>query len=287
MGDKVKFIKKCPECGADLIRFEGEAAHYCPNDNACPPQIKGKMEHFVSRKAMNIDGLGSETIHLLFENGLLKDIADIYELKVADLARLERLGNKSAQNIKTSCEKSKEVPFERVVFALGIRFVGETVAKKLALAFKNIETLENATYDELIAVDEIGDRIAQSVLKYFADERNVMMLSRLKSHGLTMSVSEDKFQKAGDALQGLTFVISGTFSFHSRDEYKNLIEQNGGKNVGSVSSKTSYILAGENMGPEKLKKAESLGVQLINEADFLKMIGDENPSKQEFTGTLF
>ncbi len=287
MGDKVKFIKKCPECGADLIRFEGEAAHYCPNDNACPPQIKGKMEHFVSRKAMNIDGLGSETIHLLFENGLLKDIADIYELKVADLARLERLGNKSAQNIKTSCEKSKEVPFERVVFALGIRFVGETVAKKLALAFKNIETLENATYDELIAVDEIGDRIAQSVLKYFADERNVMMLSRLKSHGLTMSVSEDKFQKAGDALQGLTFVISGTFSFHSRDEYKNLIEQNGGKNVGSVSSKTSYILAGENMGPEKLKKAESLGVQLINEADFLKMIGAENPSKQEFTGTLF
>ncbi|MEA4851145.1 MAG: NAD-dependent DNA ligase LigA [Paludibacter sp.] len=287
MGDKVKFIKKCPECGADLIRFEGEAAHYCPNDNACPPQIKGKMEHFVSRKAMNIDGLGSETIHLLFENGLLKDIADIYELKVADLARLERLGNKSAQNIKTSCEKSKEVPFERVVFALGIRFVGETVAKKLALAFKNIETLENATYDELIAVDEIGDRIAQSVLKYFADERNVMMLSRLKSHGLTMSVSEDKFQKAGDALQGLTFVISGTFSFHSRDEYKNLIEQNGGKNVGSVSSKTSYILAGENMGPEKLKKAESLGVQLINEADFLKMIGDENSPKQEFTGTLF
>lgn len=287
IGDKVKFIKKCPECGADLIRFEGEAAHYCPNDNACPPQIKGKMEHFVSRKAMNIDGLGSETIHLLFENGLLKDIADIYELKVADLARLERLGNKSAQNIKTSCEKSKEVPFERVVFALGIRFVGETVAKKLAMAFKNIETLENATYDELIAVDEIGDRIAQSVLKYFADERNVMMLSRLKSYGLTMSVSEDKFQKAGDALQGLTFVISGTFAFHSRDEYKNLIEQNGGKNVGSVSSKTSYILAGENMGPEKLKKAESLGVQLINETDFLKMIGAENPSKQEFTGTLF
>ena len=287
IGDKVKFIKKCPECGADLIRFEGEAAHYCPNDNACPPQIKGKMEHFVSRKAMNIDGLGSETIHLLFENGLLKDIADIYELKVADLARLERLGNKSAQNIKTSCEKSKEVPFERVVFALGIRFVGETVAKKLALAFKNIETLENATYDELIAVDEIGDRIAQSVLKYFADERNVMMLSRLKSYGLTMSVSEDKFQKAGDALQGLTFVISGTFSFHSRDEYKNLIEQNGGKNVGSVSSKTSYILAGENMGPEKLKKAESLGVQLINETDFLKMIGAENSPKQEFTGTLF
>ena len=287
IGDKVKFIKKCPECGADLIRFEGEAAHYCPNDNACPPQIKGKMEHFVSRKAMNIDGLGSETIHLLFENGLLKDIADIYELKVADLARLERLGNKSAQNIKTSCEKSKEVPFGRVVFALGIRFVGETVAKKLALAFKNIETLENATYDELIAVDEIGDRIAQSVLKYFADERNVMMLNRLKSYGLTMSVSEDKFLKAGDALQGLTFVISGTFTFHSRDEYKNLIEQNGGKNVGSVSSKTSYILAGENMGPEKLKKAESLGVQLINEADFLKMIGDEKNKKQEFTGTLF
>lgn len=287
IGDKVQFIKNCPECGAALVRYEGEAAHYCPNENACPPQIKGKMEHFVSRKAMNIDGLGSETINLLYENNLLNNIADIYELKVPDLVRLERLGNKSALNIKTSCEKSKEVPFERVVFALGIRFVGETVAKKLAFAFKNIETLESATYDELIAVDEIGDRIAQSVMRYFADERNIKMLARLKSFGLQTSLSEEKLQVAGDALKGLSIVISGTFARHSRDEYKTLIERHGGKNVGSVSSKTSFILAGENMGPEKLKKAQSLGVKLVNEDEFLTMLGDVKEEKQGFTGTLF
>ncbi|MCE5332244.1 MAG: NAD-dependent DNA ligase LigA [Bacteroidales bacterium] len=287
IGDKVQFIKNCPECGAALVRYEGEAAHYCPNENACPPQIKGKMEHFVSRKAMNIDGLGSETINLLYENNLLNNIADIYELKVPDLVRLERLGNKSALNIKTSCEKSKEVPFERVIFALGIRFVGETVAKKLAFAFKNIETLESATYDELITVDEIGDRIAQSVMRYFADERNIKMLARLKSFGLQMSLSEEKLQVAGDALKGLSIVISGTFARHSRDEYKTLIEQHGGKNVGSVSSKTSFILAGENMGPEKLKKAQSLGVKLVNEDEFLTMLGDVKEEKKGFTGTLF
>lgn len=287
IGEKVEFIKNCPECGAALVRYEGEAAHYCPNENACPPQIKGKIEHFVSRKAMNIDGLGSETINLLYENNLLNNIADIYELKVADLARLERLGNKSALNIKTACEKSKEVPFERVVFALGIRFVGETVAKKLAFAFKNIEALESATYDELIAVDEIGDRIAQSVMRYFADERNIKMLTRLKSFGLQMSLSEEKLQVAGDALKGLSIVISGTFARHSRDEYKTLIEQHGGKNVGSVSSKTSFILAGENMGPEKLKKAQSLGVKLVNEDEFLTMLGNVKEEKQGFTGTLF
>lgn len=287
IGEKVEFIKNCPECGAALVRYEGEAAHYCPNENACPPQIKGKIEHFVSRKAMNIDGLGSETINLLYENNLLNNIADIYELKVPDLARLERLGNKSALNIKTACEKSKEVPFERVVFALGIRFVGETVAKKLAFAFKNIEALESATYDELIAVDEIGDRIAQSVMRYFADERNIKMLTRLKSFGLQMSLSEEKLQVAGDALKGLSIVISGTFAHHSRDEYKTLIEQHGGKNVGSVSSKTSFILAGENMGPEKLKKAQSLGVKLVNEDEFLTMLGNVKEEKQGFTGTLF
>ncbi len=287
IGEKVEFIKNCPECGAALVRYDGEAAHYCPNENACPPQIKGKMEHFVSRKAMNIDGLGSETINLLYENNLLNNIADIYELKVADLARLERLGNKSALNIKTACEKSKEVPFERVVFALGIRFVGETVAKKLAFAFKNIEALESATYDELIAVDEIGDRIAQSVMRYFAEERNIKMLTRLKSFGLQMSLSEEKLQVAGDALKGLSIVISGTFAHHSRDEYKTLIEQHGGKNVGSVSSKTSFILAGENMGPEKLKKAQSLGVKLVNEDEFLTMLGNVKEEKQGFTGTLF
>ena len=288
IGDKVQFIKSCPECGSTLIRIEGEAAHYCPNENGCPPQIKGKMEHFVSRKAMNIDGLGSETIALLFENELLKDIADIYELKVPDLARLERLGNKSAVNIKTSYEVSKEVPFERVLFALGIRFVGETVAKKLAFAFKTIEKLETATFEELIAVDEIGERIAQSVQKYFSDERSIELINRLKQHGLQMQVSEEKLQPAGNTLSGLSIVISGTFSKHSRDEYKTIIEQNGGKNVGSVSAKTSFLLAGENMGPEKLKKAENLGVKLVSENEFLAMIGTEKPKTQQgFTGTLF
>jgi DNA ligase (NAD+) len=276
IGDKVKFIKTCPECGAELMRYEGEAAHYCPNENACPPQIKGKMEHFVSRKAMNIDGLGSETINLLYQNELLHNIADIYELKIPDLIRLERLGSKSAYNIKDGAEKSKEVPFERVVFALGIRFVGETIAKKLAFAFKNIEALENASLEELVAVDEIGERIAQSVVRYFADSTNIEMVNRLKSFGLQMSLSEEKLQAHGDILAGLTFVISGTFSQHSRDEYKTMIEMNGGKNVGSVSAKTSYILAGENMGPEKLKKAEKLGVKLLDEVTFLKMINADN-----------
>lgn len=287
IGDKVEFIKNCPECNATLVRYEGEAAHYCPNENACPPQIKGKMEHFVSRKAMNIDGLGSETISLLYENDLLHNFADIYELKIPDLVRLERLGNKSAQNIRISCEKSKEVPFERVIFALGIRFVGETVAKKLANAFKNIETLEKATFEELTAVGEIGERIAQSVLNYFADKQNIEIIERLKSFGLQMSLLEDKMKITGDALNGMSVVISGTFEHHSRDEYKAIIEQYGGKNTGSVSSKTSFILAGENMGPEKLKKAENLGVKIVNENEFLQMIGEQKAEKNEFTGTLF
>lgn len=287
LGDKVQFISKCPECGTELVRFEGEAAYYCPNENACPPQIKGKIEHFVSRKAMNIDGLGSETIHLFYENNLLNNIADIYELKVPDIARLERLGNKSALNIKTSIEKSKEVPFERVLFALGIRFVGETVAKKLAMAFISIEALETASYDELITIEEIGDRIAQSIIKFFSDERNVQIVSRLKNYGLQMEVHPDKLVSTGNALQGLSIVISGTFALNSRDEYKSMIEQNGGKNAGSVSSKTSFILAGENMGPEKLKKAEKLGVRLVNESDFLKMLGKQEEKASEFTGTLF
>lgn len=274
IGDKVQFIKNCPECGAALVRFDGEAAHYCPNENACPPQIKGKMEHFVSRKAMNIDGLGAETINLLYQNDLLRNIADIYALQIPDLIRLERLGTKSAYNIQAGCEKSKEIPFERVVFALGIRFVGETIAKKLAFAFKNIETLERATFEELIAVDEIGERIAQSVVAYFVEPQNVETLERLKAFGLQMSLSEEKLQAHGEALAGLSIVISGTFSQHSRDEYKTMIERNGGKNVGSVSAKTSFILAGENMGPEKLKKAEKLGVKLLTETEFLAMIMD-------------
>ena len=286
IGDKVQFIKNCPECGAALVRFEGEAAHYCPNENACPPQIKGKMEHFVSRKAMNIDGLGSETINLLYQNDLLHNIADIYTLKIPDLVRLERLGTKSAYNIKDGAEKSKEVPFERVIFALGIRFVGETIAKKLAYAFKNIEALEKATFDELVAVGEIGERIAQSVVAYFSDLQNIEMVNRLKGHGLQMSLSDEKLQAHGTALAGLSIVISGTFSQHSRDQYKSMIEMNGGKNVGSVSAKTSFILAGENMGPEKLKKAEKLGVKLVDEKTFLSMIQaevqEENPMRELF-----
>ncbi len=288
IGEKVHFITHCPECSTELTRIDGEAAYYCPNENGCPPQIKGKMEHFVSRKAMNIDGLGSETVALLFENKLLKDVADIYELKIPDLARLERLGAKSAQNIKLSSEASKQIPFERVLFALGIRFVGETIAKKLAYAFKTIDAIEKATIEEMVAVDEIGERIAQSVQKYFADEANVELVERLKMYGLQMSLSEDKLKPASTALSGLSIVISGTFSKHSRDEYKVMIEQNGGKNVGSVSAKTSMILAGENMGPEKLKKAESLGVKLISEDAFLALIVSE-PAKPAsgFTGTLF
>ena len=286
MGDKVRFIRNCPECGADLVRFEGEAAHYCPNENACPPQIKGKMEHFVSRKAMNIDGLGSETINLLYQNDLLHNIADIYELKIPDLIRLDRLGSKSAYNIKDGAEKSKEVPFERVVFALGIRFVGETIAKKLAYAFKNIEALESATLDQLVAVEEIGGRIAQSVVLYFSDATNVEMVDRLKSFGLQMSLSDEKLHAHGDTLAGLSIVISGTFNLHSRDEYKAMIEMNGGKNVGSVSAKTSFILAGENMGPEKLKKAEKLGVKLVDEKTFLSMVSAEIKEDTQ-TGLLF
>jgi len=277
IGDKVKFIKNCPECGAALVRYEGEAAHYCPNENACPPQIKGKMEHFVSRKAMNIDGLGSETINLLYQNELLHNIADIYALKIPELIQLERLGTKSAYNIQAGCEKSKEISFERVVFGLGIRFVGETIAKKLAFAFKNMEALEQATFEELIAVDEIGERIAQSVVAYFTDLINIETLNRLKTFGLQMSLSEEKLQAHGNTLTGLSIVISGTFSQHSRDEYKAMIEQQGGKNSGSVSAKTSFILAGENMGPEKLKKAEKLGVKLVDENTFLNMIKVETP----------
>lgn len=274
IGDKVQFIKTCPECGAALVRFEGEAAHYCPNENACPPQIKGKMEHFVSRRAMNIDGLGSETINLLYQNGLMKNIADIYTLKIPDLVRLERLGTKSAYNIQTGVEKSKEIPFERVLFALGIRFVGETIAKKLAFAFKNIEALEAASLEDLVSVDEIGERIAQSVIRYFSDPLNIETVVRLKNCGLQMSLSEEKLLAQSDALKGLSIVISGTFAKHSRDEYKTMIEMNGGKNVGSVSSKTSFILAGENMGPEKLKKAESLGVKIMDEEAFLLLLSN-------------
>ena len=272
IGDAVNFIKKCPECGANLVRYTGEAAHYCPNENHCPPQIKGKIEHFVGRKAMNIEGLGGETINLLYQNNLLSKISDIYSLKMGDLVQLERLGSKSAQNIQLAVQKSKEVPFERVLFSLGIRFVGETVAKKLAFAFINIEDLITANYEQLVEVDEIGERIAQSVVRYFSDEENLKTVRLLKEYGLQMTLSDDKLEAMGTSLSGLSIVISGTFRHHSRDEYKAMIEQHGGKNVASVSAKTSFILAGENMGPEKLKKAEALGVQLMNEDDFLSLL---------------
>lgn len=282
-GEKVKFIDSCPECGAKLTRIEGEAAHYCPNDQHCPPQLKGKIEHFVGRKAMNIDGLGSETIQLLFTNGLISSVADLYSLKVADLAKLDRLGLKSAHNICKSIEQSKTIPFEKLIFALGIRYVGETVAKKLAQAFQCIDKLSAATFDELIAVDEIGDRIAGSVLSYFADEQNRQLIFQLRQAGLQLESNGQLNNKVSDLLSNQTVVISGTFTHFSREEYKKLIEQHGGKNSGSVSAKTSMLLAGENMGPEKLKKAESLGVRIISENEFLNLIGPEH--NQEKTST--
>ena len=273
IGDKVRFIKNCPECGTPLIRYEGEAAHYCPNDSGCSPQIKGRIEHFISRKAMNIDGLGEETVDAFYKEGLLKTVADLYKLKVSDIAILERMGMKSAQNIIEGINNSRIVPFERVVYAIGIRFVGETVAKKLAYAFKDIDSLMNATKEELIAVDEIGERIAESVIKYFADERNRSLIEELRAEGLQLKLSEERISMFSNTLSGLSIVISGTFEKHSRDEYKSLIEQHGGKNTSSVSAKTDYILAGANMGPAKLEKAQKLGVKVINENEFLTMIG--------------
>lgn len=268
------FPTLCPECGTPLVRVEGEAAWRCPNEMTCPPQIKGKMEHFVSRRAMNIDGLGEETIALLYEQGLLHNIADIYDLTLSELAQQERLGQKSAQNILNGIETSKLVPWARVLFALGIRMVGETTAKKIARRFRNINLLMTATHDQLTAVEDVGDQIADNIIAYFADERNREIVSRLRAAGLQMESAEDT-TPASDKLTGQSIVISGTFARHSRDEYKVLIEAHGGKNVGSVSKKTSFILAGENMGPEKLKKAEALGVRLVNENEFLEMI-EEN-----------
>lgn len=273
LGGKISFIKTCPECGTPLMRPEGEAAHYCPNEIGCPPQIKGRIEHFVTRKAMNIN-IGPETIEDLYEAGLVKDSADLYTLQVSDLLRLERWAEKSAQNLLESLAASKQVPFERVLYALGIRYVGETVAKRLALSFHSIEALEQASFESLVAVDEIGERIAQSVRAYFADARNQAIVKRLTEQGLQMSLSEERLANRSDRLKGLTIVISGTFSKHSRDEYKAMIEQHGGKNSGSVSGKTNYILAGENMGPAKLEKAAKLGVKIIHEEEFLSMLNE-------------
>ena len=268
---QVRFATHCPECGARLVRYEGEAAHYCPNDSSCPPQIKGRIEHFISRKAMNIDSLGPETVDEYFRHGLVKNIADLYDI---DVQQINGNGNrqKSAQKIVNGIAASVHVPFERVVFALGIRFVGETSAKLLARHFKTMDALMHASLQELVEVEGIGEVIAKSVISYFHQPENITMIQRLRDKGVQMSLSEEQLQGASDKLAGKSIVISGVFARHSRDEYKQLIEQHGGKNVGSISGKTSFILAGDNMGPSKLQKAEKLGIAIIGEDEFLAMI---------------
>ncbi|WP_281643826.1 NAD-dependent DNA ligase LigA [Bacteroides zoogleoformans] len=272
IGEKVKFITHCPECGSKLIRYEGEAAHYCPNETACPPQIKGKIEHFISRKAMNIDGLGPETVDAFYRLGLIKDTADLYHLQIGDIKNLERMGEKSAENIINGIAASKEVPFERVLFALGIRFVGETVAKKITKSFTDIEELENANLEKLKNIDEIGEKIAQSIVTYFSNSSNRELVARLKESGLQFCRQEENMSEHTEKLSGQSIVISGIFTHHSREEYKDLIEKNGGKNVGGISSKTSFILAGDNMGPAKLEKAQKLGIKIVSEDEFLTLI---------------
>ncbi|MEG1659768.1 MAG: NAD-dependent DNA ligase LigA [Bacteroides sp.] len=272
IGEKVRFITHCPECGSKLVRYEGESAHYCPNETTCPPQIKGKIEHFISRKAMNIDGLGPETVDTFYQQGLIHNTADLYFLTKDALKGLDRMGDKSAENIIEGIKQSKEIPFERVIFALGIRFVGETVAKKIAKSFNNIEELENADNERLMGIDEIGEKIAQSILAYFTNEANRELVHRLKLAGLQLYRTQKDMSGYTDKLAGKSIVISGVFIHHSRDEYKEIIEKNGGKNVGSISVKTSFILAGENMGPAKLEKANKLGVEIVNEKAFLERL---------------
>ena len=269
---RVEFIKCCPECGTPLVRYEGEAVHYCPNDDGCPPQIKGRIEHFISRRAMNIDSLGPETIDEYYRRGIIKNIADLYDIDVQQING-DGSREKSARKIVEGIAASREVPFERVVFALGIRLVGETSAKTLARHFKDIDRLQAATLDELTHIDGIGEIMAKSVISYFQNDENATIVRRLKDYGLRMSLAEEQLAGHTDRLKGLTIVISGVFQRHSRDEYKTLIEQHGGKNTGSISAKTSYLLAGDNMGPAKLQKAEKLGVKIINEQQFLEMIG--------------
>lgn len=273
---KTEYIEKCPECGTALIRNEGEANHYCPNELGCPPQVIGKMVHFVGRKAMDIDSLGGETIAQLYEHKLISDIADIYTLQKDTLLKLERMAEKSVNNLLEGIEASKQVPFERVLYAIGIRHVGETTAKKLAFYFKNIEALEKASIEQLLEVGDIGERIAETIAAYFKDPRIIRIIDRLKSYGLQFELSENQLTATSDRLKDLSFVVSGVFSKFSRDDLKKTIEQNGGKNVGSISGKTSYVVAGDNMGPEKLKKAEKLGIPILSEEDFIKMINSEN-----------
>ncbi len=267
-----KYITHCPECHTELKRNEGEANHFCPNETSCPPQVMGKMEHFVSRKAMNIDSLGGETIVQLYQAGLVRNIADIYDLKKEQLIPLERMAEKSANNLIEGIEKSKQVPFERVLYAIGIRHVGETTAKKIAKKVKNLEQLLNMNKEELLSIDEVGEIIADSILAFFSQTDNQQIIQRLKNSGLQFEINEAQLQSGSDKLKDQTIVISGVFTKHSREQYKDLIELHGGKNSGSISKKTSFVLAGDNMGPEKLKKAESLGVKIINEDEFLQMI---------------
>ena len=266
----IQFIESCPECNATLIRREGEANHYCPNEDACPPQMKGKMEHFISRKAMNIDGLGAETIDLLYDKGLIKTSADLYDLTFDQVVQLDRMADKSADNLIKGLEDSKNIPFERVLFALGIRFVGETVAKKLAKHFKNMDALIAAKFDDLTNVGEIGEKIAISLQQYFLNEDNLHFIDRLKKAGLQFEIIEKV--GASNKLDGKSFVVSGVFNAFSRDELKELIESNGGKNVSAISNKTDYVVAGENMGPAKLKKATDLGIAILSEDDFIQLI---------------
>ena len=267
-----EYISECPECGTTLVRQEGEAQHYCPNDMGCPPQIIGRIQHFISRKAMDIEGLGGETVALLVNEGLIQNYADLYTLKKEQILPLERMAEKSADNLIKGIEASKQIPFERVLFGLGIRYVGETVARKLAKQFKTIDALAEASEETLVAVDEIGARIAQSVVSFFSEEANQDLIKRLKDYGLQLELDASVLENQTDKLQGQTFVISGVFSKVSRTELKKLIEDNGGKASGSISSKTNYLVAGENMGPSKLQKAEKLGVPIISEDDFLAML---------------
>ena len=267
----LEYITHCPECGATLVRYEGEAKHYCPNQNGCRPQILGRIVHFIRRKAMNIESLGEETVELLFENNLLQNIADLYDIKAEQIATLPRLGEKSAENIIQSINNSRQVPFHRVLFALGIRFVGETTAKYLAEHFRSLDAIQTATREELTEAEEVGEKIADAIIEYFADERNQQIIGRLREAGLQLTAKERT--KASNALEGLTFVISGSFANHSRDELKALIDANGGKNLAAVSANTSYLLAGDKIGPAKLQKANKLGIKIISEDEFIAMIG--------------
>jgi len=270
--EPIQYITHCPDCGTELQRKEGDAKHYCPNEFGCPTQITGRIQHYISRKAMNIDGLGAESVELLFKNGLINNFADLYDLSPDQIIPLERMAEKSALNMVNGIKASKKIPFEKVLFALGIRFVGETVAKKLARHYKNIDSLMQASYEELILVDEIGERIAESIIHFFSDQGNRLLIDRLKNYGLNLSIDEALFADQTEILKGKVFVVSGVFQIMSRNELKKSIEDNGGKVTGSISKKTSFIIAGDNMGPSKKEKAESLGIPMISEQDYLTML---------------